>query len=136
MVIFACGLNLINQGLKKHSRNTPTFKLWHINGSLESYSNNQVLLSFYELDQPTQEELNIVKNNSKVLFTSQETADCFKNYGADNVDVVNLGFDSSNFHRIDKRYFSDNRITFNIVGKFEKENTIKSNILLGKKIWK
>ena len=110
----------ISQGLKKHSRNTPTFKLWHINGSLESYSNNQVLLSFYELDQPTQEELNIVKNNSKVLFTSQETVDCFKNYGADNVDVVNLGFDSSNFHRIDKRYFSDNRITFNIVGKFEK----------------
>ena len=110
----------LSQGMKKHSRKTPTFKLWHLNGSLESFSNNQVLLSFYELDQPTEEEVNIVKNNSKVLFTSQETVDCFKNYGAENVDMINLGFDHSNFNRIDKKYFSDDRIVFNIVGKFEK----------------
>ena len=110
----------INEGLRKHSRNTPTFKLWHINGSLESYSNNQVLLSFYELDQPTEVELNIVKNNSKVLFTSQQTVDCFKNYGIENVDLLNLGFDKYNFKKIDKKYFSDDRIVFNMVGKFEK----------------
>jgi len=110
----------VKKSLKKHSRTTPTFKLWHLNGSLESYSNNQVLLSFYELDQPTEEEVNIVKNNSKVLFTSQETTDCFKNYGAENVDTVNLGFDKNHFNRIDKKYFSDDRIVFNVVGKFEK----------------
>ena len=45
--------NQIKDTLSTHNRNTDTFKLWHLNGSLESISNNQTLLSFYEVDQPT-----------------------------------------------------------------------------------
>ena len=55
--------NQVKDTLSIHNRNTDTFKLWHLNGSLESISNNQTLLSFYELDQPTKEELNIARTD-------------------------------------------------------------------------
>jgi hypothetical protein len=69
----------INSSLEVFNRKNKIFKLWHLNGSFESYSNEQVLLSFYELDQPTKVELNTVKNNHKVLFSSKETVEIFKN---------------------------------------------------------
>jgi hypothetical protein len=48
--------------IKKVKRSDKGFKLWHLNGSLESYSNDQTLFSFYELDSPTAEEINTVNN--------------------------------------------------------------------------
>jgi len=95
--------NSINDSLANHSREDKIFKLWHLNGSFESYSNKQVLLSFYELDQP-----------------SQETVDLYKNLGCKNVEYIPLAFDKYNFNKIDKTYFIDDRIVFNLVGKLEK----------------
>ena len=46
-----------------HDRKWPVFKLWHLAGSMQSYSEKQALMSFYELDEPTEYELNIAKNN-------------------------------------------------------------------------
>jgi len=112
--------NSINDSLANHSREDKIFKLWHLNGSFESYSNKQVLLSFYELDQPTKIEVNTVKNNYKVLFSSQETVDLYKNLGCKNVEYIPLAFDKYNFNKIDKTYFIDDRIVFNLVGKLEK----------------
>ena len=106
--------------LKKHDRNNKIFKLWHLNGSMESLSKEQVLFSFYELDDPTENEINIVRNNHKVLFSSEETVNLFRDRGCDNVHYVPLGFDKYNFHRKDKEYFKDDRIVFTILGKFEK----------------
>ncbi len=105
---------------REHRRKNPIIKLWHMNGGMESFSERQILVSFYELDNPTPAELNIVKNNHKTLFTSKYTCDVFSSYGCDNVGYLPLGFDSSNFKRTEKQYFSDGRITFNLVGKFEK----------------
>jgi hypothetical protein len=110
----------INLSLEKHSKKDKIFKLWHLNGSFESYSNDQILLSFYELDQPTKIELNTVKNNYKVLFSSKETVDIYKNLGCKNVEYIPLAFDKYNFSKTDKIYFSDDRIVFNLVGKLEK----------------
>ena len=110
----------INSSLETFNRKNKIFKLWHLNGSFESYSNEQVLLSFYELDQPTKVELNTVKNNHKVLFSSKETVDIFRNLGCNNVEYIPLAFDKYNFNRIDKSYFVDDRIVFNLVGKLEK----------------
>ena len=110
----------LNKAILSHKRTNKIFKLWHLNGSLESFSNNQILYSFYELDQPTKVELNTVKNNEKVLFSSKYTVDLFKSLGCDNVDFVPLYFDKYNFEKIDKNFFSDERITFNLVGKLEK----------------
>jgi hypothetical protein len=110
----------IGKSLSIHDRNNKIFKLWHINGSLESLSKEQVLFSFYELDSPTKEEVNIVKNNSLVLFSSSQAVDLFKKEGCSNVQFVPLFFDKYNFETKDKQYFSDTRIVFNLVGKLEK----------------
>ena len=109
----------LEKAVKSHDRKTPIFKLWHLNGSLESYSEKQVLLTYYELDAPTEYELNIAKNNSKILFSSQYSCDIFSNNGVQS-EFIPLGFDTHNFYPTNKKYFQDKRITFNLVGKFEK----------------
>jgi len=117
----------INPFYSKHSRKNNIFRLWHINGSMESLSEKQILLSFYELDQPTDFELNIVNNNHKVLFTSQYTVDTFNKAGCKNVKYIPLCFDKYNFKTLGKQYFSD-RIVFNLLGKLEKRKNHKKVI--------
>ena len=108
----------VDKFLEEHDLKTPTFRLWHLNGSLHSYSDNEVLLSFYELDSPTKAELNVVKN-VRTAFSSKHTVEVFKEYGAE-CEHIPLGFDSHNFYKKDKEYHTDDRITFNIGGKLEK----------------
>ena len=101
-----------------HSRTFPTFRLWHLQGSMGWISDNQALMSFYELDDPTPTELNIAKNNRRLVFTSQYSCDLFKSRSVD-ATYIPLGFDSHNFRVTDKKYFDDDRIVFNLCGKFE-----------------
>jgi glycosyltransferase involved in cell wall biosynthesis len=109
--------NVLITSPKEHSKTNPIFKLWHINGSLESYSNKQVLLSFYEVDSPTPTEINIIKNNEKVLLSSSYAVGIFKSLGLNNVDFIPLGFDSVHFKNSVKR--SVNGIQFGLFGKLE-----------------
>jgi len=51
----------IQSSPKKHSRDNRTIKLWHVNGSLESYGKEQELITFLETDQITDYELNTLK---------------------------------------------------------------------------
>lgn len=115
-------ISWIEESLKRakesHDRNSKIFKLWHLNGSLQSYSNEQHLLSFYELDDPTPFELNIARN-SVLYFSSEYTVDVFKSKGVD-AEYIPLFFDHYNFKDTGKKYFDDGRIVFNLVGKFEK----------------
>jgi len=106
--------------LSTHKREDDTLKLWHLNGSFESISNNQTLLSFYELDSPTKEEINIVKNQKNVIFTSNYTSNIFKENGCKNTHFVPLAFDKYNFKVTNKTYHTDDRIIFNLCGKLEK----------------
>ena len=110
------------------SRDIPTFKLWHLNGSLESFSEKQTLLSFYELDQPTPAETNVARNHN-TIFTSEYTCEAFMNAGVQ-THYVPLFFDNFNFKNTNKKYFDDGRIVFNLVGKVEKrkrhEKTIRA----------
>ncbi len=108
----------INKGARLYKRSQPTFRLWHLNGSHSRLSDKTVLLTFYETDNPTETELNIIKNTDKVLFTSNYTAEVFRDYGADNVGFLPLAFDKWNFGRKATPYLKD-KIVFNIVGKFE-----------------
>jgi hypothetical protein len=114
----------VDKSSRTHQRSTSTIKLWHLFDSLQSYSEKQTLLTFYELDSPTEEELNIAKNNNTIV-TSKFTQGIFKERGVD-VKYTPLFFDKNNFHVTKdeegnvKRYFDDDRITFNLVGKFEK----------------
>lgn len=102
-----------------YNRNTPVFKLWHLEGSLESLGKSQSLLTFYELDRPTKIELNIAKNN-KIAFTNKFTCDnVFEPLGI-KAEYIPLAFDSYSFHKTNKKYHNDGRIVFNLCGKFEK----------------
>lgn len=109
-----------DKATKVHKRSNPIFKLWHINGSFESYSDKQILLTFYELDSPTPEEINILKNNQKVLVSSEYSKRVFEDNGLSNVDYLPMAFDSDSFHVKSDSVLLKDRITFNVVGKLEK----------------
>ena len=101
-----------------HDKNNPIFKLWHLSGSLESFSKDQVLLSFYEVDSPTKTELNIVKNNTKVLLSSNYAISRFKDLGCNNLEFLPLAFDSEHFSKI-QRPQNRTDIHFGLAGKLE-----------------
>ena len=109
---------LLTYSLSRHDREDSCFKLWHLNGALESPSQKQALLTFYELDDPTENEINAAKNN-RTLFSSQHAIDVFKDKGVE-CGYLPLFFDHHNFNKKDRKYFSDDRIVFNLCGKFEK----------------
>jgi hypothetical protein len=102
-----------------HSRDNPTLKLWHLNDGLLSPSKELSLFTFYELDSPTESEINIGKNCTNLIFSSKYSAEVFSSVGVESV-YVPLAFDKDNFSETDKKYFSDGRIVFNLTGKFEK----------------
>lgn len=111
----------IGKSMDEHSRDNPTLKLWHLNNdSVLSPSVIQNLITFYELDGPTKHELNVIKNNNKVYVTSKYTKEVLDSAGADGVEYLPLFFDKANFERKDDAYYSDDRITFTLAGKFER----------------
>jgi hypothetical protein len=103
----------------RHSRKNPTFKLWHLNGSMNSTSNDQYLFTFYELDSPTPTEVNIVKNQKHVFFSSHLAVDSFARSGCSNASYCPLGFDSGSFFKKEVKK-NDNKICFGLAGKLEK----------------
>jgi len=109
----------LTRGALEYRRQTPVLKLWHIQDSLASVSEKQVLLTFYELDEPTKLELNILRNQAKVLVTSEYTSGLLNSQGV-NASTIPLGFDKDNFNSTGKEYAPDDRITFTLAGKFEK----------------
>ncbi len=110
-----------------HDRNNPCLKLWHFNGGLEGYSKQHFLFTFYELDQPTNVELNVAKNCDKLFFSNKYSQEVFKSHGVDS-QIIPLAFDKYNFHQKVKQYFDDGRIVFNLCGKFEKRKNHKKII--------
>ena len=104
---------------KKHKRDNPVLKLWHLNGSLNSYSKDQFLFTFYELDSPTQTELNIINNQKRVIVSSTYAKDIFEQFGCNNIEHCPLGFDSSSFFKKEIKNKQD-KIIFGLAGKLEK----------------
>lgn len=109
----------INKANKSYRRSTPVFKLWHLQESLQSYGEKQVLLTFHECDEITPIEDNIIKNNNRVLVTSKYTKGIFESLGASNIDAVPLGFDSTSFRILDKKFHPASIVQFGLVGKLE-----------------
>lgn len=106
--------------LKTYNKKNPTLRLWHIGGSHESVGENQVLLTFFELDQITETEANILNNQKAVIVTSEEAKQVFLRGGVKvPIFYVPLGFDKTYFHKTNKRYYSDEITTFLISGKLE-----------------
>jgi glycosyltransferase involved in cell wall biosynthesis len=104
---------------RQHDRNSPTLKLWHFNQGLDSFSKTHNLLTFYELDQPTPSEINVAKNVDKLLFTNNYCKNLFEQHGVES-HVIPLAFDRYSFKKLEKTFFEDDRVVFNLCGKFEK----------------
>ena len=103
---------------KKIKPETPCFKLWHLNGSQSRIGSKQFLYTFYELDEPTPEEINLAKFQTKTFFSSNYAASFFRDHGVD-VGVIPVGFDED-FHKTGKQYLSPDVVHFGLMGKFEK----------------
>lgn len=109
----------IKESQKKYSREIPIFKLWHISGSLESLSKKQNLLTFYEVDSPTETELNILKNNNKVYLSNSFSVELLKSKGLTNVEFLPLAFDDKSFFVKDPKPKNRDSIHFGLFGKLE-----------------
>ncbi|MEK6884006.1 MAG: hypothetical protein AABY22_30530 [Nanoarchaeota archaeon] len=112
-------LNCLNKSHKYHKRTDKIFKLWHLSNLLSSYSEKQIALSFLETDFLTETEINVCNNQEKVYFTSNFAVNTFKQYGANNLEYLRLGFDSDNFYELNKKYYEDERCVWGIFGKGE-----------------
>lgn len=104
----------------KHSRkDNKTLKLWHISQSLDFLSNNQTLFTFHETDSLTDAEINILNQQSKVIVSYNDLYELISSECDTRVFKVFLPFDKYNFKKVFKKETGDNRIVFNLVGKYE-----------------
>lgn len=109
----------INSSQARHSRANRSVRLWHIVGSLESLSSQgNDLITFFELDQLTPTEINILKQQRKVYVTSRYTQTVFTQYGIQST-YLPLGFDSYGFQTIEPRPKIDGVLQSLLAGKLE-----------------
>ncbi len=105
---------------QRHARKNATIRLWHIGDSLTSYSDRgNNLITFFELDQLTPVELNILRQQKLVYVTSSYTQSVFNQFGCATV-YLPLGFDAHNFSTLPVRPHIDSVTSFLMVGKLEK----------------
>jgi hypothetical protein len=109
--------NSINNRFKLLKKDLPTLQLWHINGSENRITPKHHLITFYELDNPTDTERNIIDIHDSVMFSSESSAKAFKSIGCKNVSHIPIGFDPD-FHKTEKEYLQD-KVHFGLMGKFE-----------------
>ena len=116
--------------LKTVRRDTPSLKLWHINQSEQKVTDKQYLMTFYELNSPTQEEINLVRLQEHTFFSSTYSKTIFGNV-AQNVSYVPMGFDEE-FTVLPRKKIDS--IHFGLMGKWEqRKNTEKIIKLWAKK---
>ena len=95
----------------------PCLKLWHLNGSENRKNKDQYLFTFYECNQPTDQEIALCKHQDNTFFSSEEAANHFETKGAAAAIAIPLGFDED-FYRTDKTYLKD-VVHFGLMGKYE-----------------
>lgn len=80
-----------------------TISNWHISGSENLRTNNQILLTYHETSAPSLIETKIVKLQKKTLFCGPYSEGVFRAAGCGNVGSFNLGF-SPEYHATGKKY--------------------------------
>lgn len=109
----------VSGGIKRHNRSNRTIKLWHINGSLESFGKEQELITFQETDSLTPTEINILSQQKTVWVTSNFTKETMETYGLNNVKYLELGLDTHNFKPVSSRKYPNDVKVIGLGGKFE-----------------
>lgn len=118
----------VNNKWKKISKNVPSIRLWHLNGSENRKTKDQHLITFYECSEPTEIELKIASLQDTVIFSSTYAENLFKEKGLTNTKFIPLGFDED-FKRTGKEYLKG-VVHFGLMGKFENRKHTKKIIQL------
>ena len=132
---FAQWLNgCVNTAQQKHNRKNRAVRLWHIANSLQSYSNHgNDLVTFQETGQLTPLETHILNQQRKVYVTNRYAQSFFKMCGVEAVHLP-LGFDSFNFHTLEKRPTIPGVTSWLLLGKAEaRKHTYRQLALWAKK---
>lgn len=118
----------MNKRLTVIKRDMPSLKIWHINGSHQKITDNQYLLTFYECDSPTEEEINIINLQNHVFFPTQYNIDVFGGAGIDTGKMTRtpMGFDTD-YSVLENQKTSD-KIEFALIGKWEKRKNTSAII--------
>lgn len=121
--------------LSRYKNNYPSFRMWHINGSESSYSKDQSLFCWHELDQITPVELNILNQHKHIFVSSNYTKQVFEDGGVEPpITVLGLGFDDLHFvESNDRKKIPDDVCVWYHSGKFEKRKRTEEIIRLWKK---
>lgn len=105
-----------------------TLQLWHLNGSENRITKSQTLFTFYELDNPTETEVNLARLQDNVIFSSSHARDLFKSKEGIDAHFVPLGFDPDFFDT--KKSYLEDKIHFGLMGKWEKRKHTEKIIKL------
>lgn len=108
----------VNNRFTTLKKDSPSLRMWHLNGSEYQIGPRQYLYTFYECDSPTFAEKNICDLQYKTIFSSSHGKDCFDKVGCSNTEHIPIGFDPD-FHNTNKKYL-EGRMHFGLMGKFEK----------------
>ena len=95
----------------------PCLKLWHLNGSESRKNKDQYLFTFYECNQPTDQEVALCAHQDLTFFSSEDALKHFEAKDVTNTKAIPLGFDED-FHRTEKTYLKD-VVHFGLMGKYE-----------------
>lgn len=117
----------LNRAQKYHNKNDVSVKLWHCNGLMESFSREQIAITFLETDSISETEVNVL-NQQKVTFVSSNfTKQIMEEAGVRNVKYLELGFDKDNFYDTKKTYLNPDVTVWGVFGKCEplRKRTIK-----------
>lgn len=109
----------LSSAQQRHQRSHPVLRLWHIGGSLSSLSTlGNDLVTFFELDQLTPTEVNVLKQQRRVYVTSRYTQKTFSEFGI-KAEYLPIGFDGFNFAPLPQRPRIEGVIQAGLFGKLE-----------------
>ena len=121
----------LNRAHKHHNRNDTAIHLWHCNGLMESFSKEQVAITFLETDTCSETEANILNQQKVTFVTSNFTKQVMEEAGVKNVKYLELGFDKDNFYDTKKTYLNPDVIVFGLGGKLEILRKAHEKVLKG-----
>lgn len=110
----------VENGLRNHSVNNPSLKVWHQFAGIERISNKQTLFTFHELDSLTECELNSLNQQEAIIVPSIFNKMVFERSGVKSpVHHAPLGVDRTVFYPLEKYKNKTGPFVFLMAGKFE-----------------
>jgi glycosyltransferase involved in cell wall biosynthesis len=120
--------NCAEKAMGSYKREYPNFRLWHINQSESGQSFKNYLFTFFECDELTKFERNILNNQEKIFVSSSDSKQVFETFGVTRPIIhIPLGYDSKHFYKLDKTFYKEEVVVWCLNSKIERrKNTVKT----------